>query len=88
VIADLHTHYPMYLMPGGGGTVVDLLGSAHGRWRLLDHSRAALVRFASRLANYRSFQSGPRVTIPLLRSGGVGIALSILYSPCLTIATA
>lgn len=81
MIADLHSHYPMHLMPGGQGSVLELVGSPGGRWRLLDRMRAALVRIASRFANYRSFESGPRVTVPLLRSGGVGVALSVLYSP-------
>ena len=40
-----------------------------------------IVGLASRFANYESFESGPRVTVPLLRSGGVGVALSALYSP-------
>src|SRR5204862_5590853 len=42
---------------------------------------SALFRLASRFGNYASFDSGPRVTVPLLRSGGVGVALSVLYSP-------
>lgn len=31
--------------------------------------------------NYRTFFSGPRVTLELLRDGHVGVALSVLYSP-------
>ncbi len=62
-------------------SVPRLISSVHGRWRLVDWLRSALVRFASRIANYESFSSGPRVTVPLLRSGGVGVCLSVLYSP-------
>ncbi|MGB2711166.1 MAG: hypothetical protein WBC33_06580, partial [Conexibacter sp.] len=79
MIADLHAHYPMHLLPEGGEPL-DLLASAAGRERLLDRVRARLVGLASRFANYRSLSSGPRVTIPALRSGGVGVALSVLYS--------
>lgn len=61
--------------------MVDLVASAPGRWRLLDATRALLLRTASRFGNYRSFESGPRVTVPLLRAGNVGVALSVLHSP-------
>ena len=81
MIVDLHSHYPIHLVPQGERDVLKLLGSPAGRWRLLDRIRSALVRFASRFANYESFESGPRVTVPLLRAGGVGVALSVLYSP-------
>jgi len=81
VIVDLHSHYPMHLEPEGEADVLKLVGSPGGRWRLLDRVRSALVRLASRFGNYPSFESGPRVTVPLLRSGGVGVALSVLYSP-------
>jgi microsomal dipeptidase-like Zn-dependent dipeptidase len=81
VIVDLHSHYPMHLRPEGEREVLQLVCSPGGRWRLLDRVRSALVRLASRFGNYASFESGPRVTMPLLRSGGVGVALSVLYSP-------
>jgi microsomal dipeptidase-like Zn-dependent dipeptidase len=71
----------MHLRPEGEREVLQLVVSPAGRWRLLDHVRSALVRLASRFGNYASFESGPRVTIPLLRSGDVGVALSVLYSP-------
>ncbi|MGH2950878.1 MAG: dipeptidase [Solirubrobacterales bacterium] len=81
MILDLHSHYPMHLAPEARGSVPRLISSVHGRWRLVDSVRSAVVRFASRIANYESFHSGPRVTVPLLRSGGVGVCLSVLYSP-------
>src|SRR5436305_9762981 len=71
----------MHLTPEGGRDVRKLIGAPAGRWRFLDRARSALVRLASRFGNYASFESGPRVTVPLLRSGGVGVALSVLYSP-------
>jgi microsomal dipeptidase-like Zn-dependent dipeptidase len=80
VIADLHAHYAMHLVPDGKGTV-ELAATARGRRRRRDRLRALLVGFASRFANYRSFGSGPRVTLSSLREGGVGVVLSPLYSP-------
>ncbi len=81
MIADLHSHYPMHLTIRARGSIVSLIASAPGRWRLLDAVRSGLIRIASRIANYRSFDSGPRVTVPLLREGNVGVVLSVLHSP-------
>jgi microsomal dipeptidase-like Zn-dependent dipeptidase len=80
MIADLHAHYAMHLVPEAPGTV-QLAATARGRPRLRDRVRALLVGIASRFANYRSFESGPRVTLSSLREGGVGVVLSVLYSP-------
>jgi microsomal dipeptidase-like Zn-dependent dipeptidase len=80
MIADLHAHYAMHLLPEADGDPLELLTTAKGRGRLRDRLRARLVGLASRFANYRSFESGPRVTVPLMREGGVGVALSVLYS--------
>lgn len=81
MIVDLHSHYPMHLVPEDHGDVLDLVRSQKGRLRFLDSVRGTLVGLASRFANYRSFESGPRVTLPQLEDGGVGVALSVLYSP-------
>jgi microsomal dipeptidase-like Zn-dependent dipeptidase len=70
----------MHLLPDADGTPIDLLSTAKGRARLRDRLRARLIGLASRFANYRSFESGPRVTMPQLREGGVGVALSVVYS--------
>jgi microsomal dipeptidase-like Zn-dependent dipeptidase len=80
VIADLHAHYAMHLVPEAPGTV-ELASTARGRPRLRDRIRALLVGIASRFANYQSFESGPRVTLSSLQAGGVGVVLSVLYSP-------
>jgi microsomal dipeptidase-like Zn-dependent dipeptidase len=47
---------------------------------MLDRVRAALIHMVGRFANYGSFESGPRVTIPRLHAGDVKVALSVLYS--------
>jgi microsomal dipeptidase-like Zn-dependent dipeptidase len=80
LIVDLHAHYAMHLVPRASGTPIDLFAKAKGRRRLRDRLRARLIGLASRFANYRSFESGPRVTIPQLRDGRVGVALSVVYS--------
>jgi microsomal dipeptidase-like Zn-dependent dipeptidase len=81
MIADLHNHYPMHLIPDAQASLLKLVTRARGRWRLLDQLQALAVGMASRIANYQSFHSGPRSTVPLMRAGGVGVALSVLYSP-------
>ena len=80
MIVDLHAHYAMHLLPQTQGTPIDLFSTAEGRERLRDRVRARLIGLASRFGNYRSFESGPRVTMPQLREGDVGVALSVLYS--------
>ena len=80
MIADLHSHYPMHLVPGGPDAA-RLVRSPRARRRLLDRIRALIVGLASRFANYESFEAGPRVTVPLLRAGDVRVVFSVLYSP-------
>jgi microsomal dipeptidase-like Zn-dependent dipeptidase len=80
VIADLHSHYPIHLVPGGPDAA-RLVRSPRARRRLLDRIRASIVGIASRFANYESPESGPRVTMPLLRAGDVRVVFSVLYSP-------
>jgi membrane dipeptidase len=79
MIADLHAHYAMHLVPEDAGPI-DLISTAAGRERFRDRIRARLVGLASRFANYRSFESGPRVSMPQIREGQVGVVLSVLYS--------
>jgi microsomal dipeptidase-like Zn-dependent dipeptidase len=80
MIADLHAHYPMHLVPEEKGSPIDALTTARGRRRLRDSIRAWLVGIASRFGNYRSFESGPRVTVDSMVAGGVGVAWSVLYA--------
>ncbi|HEX6389361.1 MAG TPA: membrane dipeptidase [Solirubrobacteraceae bacterium] len=79
-MADLHAHYPMHLLPDAPGDPLAILtqGAAGDRWR--DRANKALVRFASRFANYESSSSGPGVTVERMREGGVAICCSALYS--------
>ena len=60
MIADLHAHYPMHLQPKVRGSLIRLVASAPGRWRLLDAVRSFLLRAASRFGNYQRYDTGPR----------------------------
>ena len=80
MIVDLHAHYPMHLVPEERRSTLDVLVTGKGRARWRDRIRALLVGLASRFANYRSFETGPRVTLDGLRAGEVGAVLSVLYS--------
>ncbi|MBI5105198.1 MAG: membrane dipeptidase [Solirubrobacterales bacterium] len=74
MLIDLHAHYPMHVVPGEG--THELLTSWPAqRWR------AKVVDLVSRLANYEGPGGDPGVTVPLLREGDVGVALSVLYNP-------
>jgi microsomal dipeptidase-like Zn-dependent dipeptidase len=81
MLADLHAHYPMHLRPEAREGLLKAVTTAPGRWETLDRIRSLLVRAASLVGNYARIDSGPRVTIPLLEQGGVGVAMSVLYSP-------
>jgi membrane dipeptidase len=80
MIADLHAHYPMHLVEELHGSPLDAVTTASGRRRVRDAVRAWLVGLASRFHNYRSFDSGPRVTVESLEAGDVRVALSVLYA--------
>jgi len=80
MIVDLHAHYPMHIVPTARVKLWRLLTSHRERRRLIDWVEALLVGLASRFRNYASFHAGPRVRIRYMRRGGVGVALSPLYS--------
>jgi microsomal dipeptidase-like Zn-dependent dipeptidase len=79
MIVDLHAHYAMHLVDKRE-RLWKLLWTPRGRARLRDRARALLVGLASRFGNYRSWFSGPRVTLTSLREGHVRVVLSVLYS--------
>ena len=80
MIADLHAHYPMHLVGRDRGSLCRQLRSPQGRRLLNWRIKAALVHLAGRFGNYRTFSSGPRVRVDYMQEGGVGVALSVLYS--------
>lgn len=74
MLVDLHAHYPMHVVPGGD--THELLTS----WPA-QRVRARIVDLVSRLANYEGPGGEPGVTVPLLRAGDVGVALSVAFNP-------
>lgn len=81
VLVDAHAHLAMHLRPRGGDGLRDALTSRGGRFRLLERVDNWFLSVGERLFNQRSLFSGPRVTVPLLRAGEVGVALSVLHLP-------
>ena len=77
MIVDLHAHYPMHLMPPEQrDTHRWVLAPWPGsRWR------SVVLEILSRLGNYQGPGGGPSVTVPLMKDGHVGAALSVLYAP-------
>ena len=75
MIVDLHAHYPMHLISE------DTVGrmKRFRRSPSMDWFRVLILKLANQIANYE--QGKPAVTIENLRTGNVGVALSVLYSP-------
>ena len=80
-MVDLHVHYPMHLL-GGVEAPRDV---ARKMLRVTDRDdgkiRAAILNVAARLFNFRHWGATWRVSVPLLRQGGVTVACSVLYRP-------
>ena len=81
LVADLHVHYPMHVLSGDRDVTLGRMVRMRRRKGVGDKFRGAVLALASRLLNYRSWDSGPRVTVDFLAAGGVRVALSVLYSP-------
>lgn len=62
----------MHLLP--------VIGDHPSPERVRDRHRAEVMAAFSRHFNYRDRHSGPRVTVPRMRSGGISVACSALYS--------
>jgi microsomal dipeptidase-like Zn-dependent dipeptidase len=76
MLVDMHAHFPMHLL-------VDDEQRTHERARTWWRQRwqGRLVDLISRFANYQGPGDTPSVTEKLMREGGVGVALSVLYQP-------
>ncbi|HKP91124.1 MAG TPA: membrane dipeptidase [Thermoleophilaceae bacterium] len=82
MVTDLHAHYPMRVLGDvTPETVVETMRKARRRPGLGDKLRALVLRIASTFFSDTDPFSGPRITPELLRKGGVGVALSVLYRP-------
>ncbi|MEA2124953.1 MAG: rane dipeptidase [Solirubrobacteraceae bacterium] len=80
MIVDLHAHYPMHLDSAVRGNLWRLLRTRRGQLRIRDYFRGIAVHIASQFFNYRRPFAGPRIDLPKLNAGGVGVAYSVLYS--------
>jgi microsomal dipeptidase-like Zn-dependent dipeptidase len=82
VLADLHAHYPMHVIRGvEPETTLERMLRVSGRSRLTDKARALLLKVLARVISDRDWWSGPRISVPHLRAGGVGLVFSVLYRP-------
>jgi microsomal dipeptidase-like Zn-dependent dipeptidase len=82
VIVDLHAHYPMHVVSDvTPGTTVELMRQVRARSGMADKARALILGIASKLFSDEDWWTGYRVTVPYMREGGVGLALSALYRP-------
>ncbi|MBE2314480.1 membrane dipeptidase [Solirubrobacter sp. CPCC 204708] len=80
-MVDLHCHYPMHLL-GGVEAPRDVAEKMlRVRAREAGKLRAAVLHIAARLFNFRHWDGGWRVSVPLLQQGGVNVACSVLYRP-------
>lgn len=78
MLADLHCHYPMHLLPGDRHPQ-----GASASWlrRLRDEFEADLEGFLARVINDPGWGAGWRVDLDGLAHGGVGTLCSVLYWP-------
>jgi microsomal dipeptidase-like Zn-dependent dipeptidase len=82
MLADLHAHYPIRVVSDlTPRTAVDQMRRARGRPGFGNKARALILRVASMLFSDRDWWSGYRVTVEQMRTGNVGLAMSVLYRP-------
>jgi microsomal dipeptidase-like Zn-dependent dipeptidase len=76
MLVDLHAHFPMHLL-------IDEQQRTHERVQTWTRQRleGKVVELISHFANYQGPGDTPSVTETLMRAGGVGVALSMLYQP-------
>ena len=76
MLVDLHAHFPMHLLVAEQQRTHE---RARTWWRQRWQGR--VVELISRIANYQGPGDTPSVTEQLMRQGGVGVTLSVLYQP-------
>lgn len=82
MLADLHAHYPMHVVPN-----LTPYDTVKGMRKLSnsptfgDKVRALILRIATVLFSNRNWWSGYRISVEGLRAGNVGLALSVLTRP-------
>lgn len=82
MLADLHAHYPMRVVPDlTPYSTVRQMRAISRSPTFGDKVRALILRIASMLFSHRDWWSGYRVTVEGLRAGNVGLAMSVLTRP-------
>ncbi len=83
MIADLHAHYPMHVLNDvDQRTALERMRQIAGRPGLGEKGKALIVWVVSLFFNNRNPFSGYRIPSPeSMRTGGVGLAMSVLYEP-------
>jgi microsomal dipeptidase-like Zn-dependent dipeptidase len=76
MLVDLHAHFPMHLLADDEQRTHER-GQTWGRQRW----EGEVVDLISHFANYQGRGDSPSVTEQLMRTGNVGVALSVLYEP-------
>ena len=80
MIADLHAHYPMRVINDMDPETTARLMKTPGP-TIRDRIQALVLKIANRLGNYPSWDGTYRVTPETLRTGGVGLAMSVHLGP-------
>src|SRR4051794_4947406 len=80
-MVDLHCHFPMRLLPEVEAPRDVVRQMFRVRAREAGRIRAAVLLLAARLVNFRYWGATWRVNPELVRRGGVGVVLSVLYRP-------
>jgi microsomal dipeptidase-like Zn-dependent dipeptidase len=82
MLIDMHAHYPMRVIGDVfPDTAYRQLRRASGRPTFRDRLRAVVLRIASMFFSHRNAFSDYRITVPGLREGDVGVAISVLTRP-------
>ncbi len=76
MLVDMHAHFPMHLLADGEQRTHERVQTW---WR--QRWEGEVVDLISHFANYQGRGDSPSVTEQLMRSGDVGVALSVLYQP-------
>lgn len=80
--ADLHAHFPMHIVsdPSRESTV-KLMGRVRHRRSLKGRIQAAILWLAMKFGSDRKVFGGHRISVEKMRTGEVGLAMSVLYCP-------
>lgn len=82
VWVDLHAHYPMRVVTDlTPGSAVERMAAAKESPSLVERFQRLVLWAAIKVGSNESWSSDYRITVPELKRGDVGVALSVLYRP-------